>query len=285
MKMNQISRIRTPDLRLVGTWIVMLAALHLLPDSRASGIPEPSQLWYGTVWNQVGNQTVRVTSGQLVWECHPGDGGAPVILTTQLTNINDQFSFMLEVPCETVLPGLTLSVNALEVTIPPRIYAHTNLTLDGQPLFLTPGNLSLFAVERGRLEQIDLSMFRMEIDSDQDGLPDWWEDQYFAGQADPNVDPDGDGMNNLGEYKAGTDPLDDQSLFAFISIDPQAAGGVRIEWASTADRSYTVERSSRLMEGFSPIQTGLASTPPINTYLDTTANGTGPSFYRIQLEP
>ncbi len=46
-------------------------------------------------------------------------------------------------------------------------------------------------------------------DSDGDGLPDSWEEQYFSdllqGATD---DPDGDGDDNLAEYNAGTDPSD-----------------------------------------------------------------------------
>ncbi len=40
------------------------------------------------------------------------------------------------------------------------------------------------------------------IDSDGDGLPDWWEQTYFGGvrAADPGDDPDGDGLANLDEY-------------------------------------------------------------------------------------
>lgn len=46
-------------------------------------------------------------------------------------------------------------------------------------------------------------------DSDGDGLPDWWEMQYFGGlQYGANDDPDGDGYTNLEEFNAGTDPTD-----------------------------------------------------------------------------
>lgn len=44
-------------------------------------------------------------------------------------------------------------------------------------------------------------------DTDGDGLPDWWENQYFPGQdADPNADPDNDALTNLGEFLHDTDP-------------------------------------------------------------------------------
>ena len=43
--------------------------------------------------------------------------------------------------------------------------------------------------------------------SDTNGLPCWWELQYFGKTGvDPNADPDGDGLSNLQEYQWGTDP-------------------------------------------------------------------------------
>ncbi|HWX20795.1 MAG TPA: LamG-like jellyroll fold domain-containing protein [Candidatus Binatia bacterium] len=44
-------------------------------------------------------------------------------------------------------------------------------------------------------------------DSDGNGLPDAWEFRYFNRIGiDPNADPDGDGLSNMQEYQAGTDP-------------------------------------------------------------------------------
>lgn len=48
-----------------------------------------------------------------------------------------------------------------------------------------------------------------EEDTDSDGLPDWWEIQYFGDLSqDPCGDFDGDTLANLEEYEAGTDPTD-----------------------------------------------------------------------------
>ena len=45
-------------------------------------------------------------------------------------------------------------------------------------------------------------------DSDADGLPDWWEIHYFGNLSQgPTDDPDSDGLDNLAEYLAGSNPL------------------------------------------------------------------------------
>ena len=58
-------------------------------------------------------------------------------------------------------------------------------------------------------------------DSDHNGLPDAWENQYFGHiGVDPQADPDGDGLTNLQEYQQGTDPTDYYNgALTNISID------------------------------------------------------------------
>lgn len=53
------------------------------------------------------------------------------------------------------------------------------------------------------------SFFRPDVDSDNDGMPDWWELKYGLNPNDPSdaaKDLNGNGINNLTEYKLGLDP-------------------------------------------------------------------------------
>ncbi|MBR9703149.1 cell envelope integrity protein TolA, partial [Candidatus Woesearchaeota archaeon] len=61
------------------------------------------------------------------------------------------------------------------------------------------------------------------LDSDEDGLPDSWEEEHFGctNCADPNSDPDGDEYNNLEEYYGDSDPNDASSLPDSTSSVPE----------------------------------------------------------------
>ena len=51
--------------------------------------------------------------------------------------------------------------------------------------------------------------FTIDQDTDVDGIPDWWEMEYFGGPTNAvwSDDPDDDLLNNLQEFEHGTDPL------------------------------------------------------------------------------
>ena len=82
-------------------------------------------------------------------------------------------------------------------------------------------------------------------DTDKDGLPDEYEALYptFLNAADPADaarDQDGDGMSNLAEYIAGTDPAD---RLSFLKVESIRVGGEgsQLELYARSNRSYTIE--------------------------------------------
>ena len=240
---------------------------------------------YGVVKNtQMGG--LRQTFGTLTCEFRPLSGGSPVVSSTSLTNINDQFSYILVVPCETQIAGFPVSSNTLRLGT---AYGRGEILLDGTNVctFAEPSltNLALSATDRGLVQRIDLDVAFACEDEDPlpNGLPDCWERAFFGqtGQ-DANDDPDADGLANLAEYKAGTDPLDPTSRFAFINIQSLPEGGALIQWSSVTKHYYSIQRSGNLTLGFTNLVIGIAATPSLNSYTDATATGPGPYFYRIR---
>jgi hypothetical protein len=268
----------------------MLGCAWLVVIQRGvAGIPEPDLVWYGRVVTSAGGNTVRLTTGTLTWQIEPIAGGPAILIATSLTNINDQFSYVLRVPCESPEPGINASTNVINLTTPASRYRRLTVRLDGETLsFITASNEFAPALSaRGRSERIDLRLGAGMVDSDGDGLADAWELQHFGSlSAGPNGDPDGDGVNNLHEYRAGTNPNDPASRFAIVEIG-KVESGVSIRWSSQPDRTYRVRRSPTLLAppaSYTTVQSGLAATPPFNQLIDTAAGSSPTAFYIIEVE-
>ena len=104
-------------------------------------------------------------------------------------------------------------------------------------------------------------------DSDGDGLPDDWERWFFFSRTRANsaADDDHDGVDNLDEYLAGTDPTSSNSVFR-VTVRPTADGHVVVEWPSASNRLYRVDVSTNLAVGFNPEADNVPATPPLNVH-------------------
>jgi subtilisin family serine protease len=126
------------------------------------------------------------------------------------------------------------------------------------------------------------------VDTDGNGLPDWWEQEFFGRLTgtDPNADPDHDRASNLAEFLAGTNPTNFNSALRLIALRAAGTNGVVLEWPGVSGRYYRLLRATNLLNGFNTlVRTNLPATPPLNIVTDAPPASASPQFYRLELEP
>jgi 1,4-alpha-glucan branching enzyme len=138
-------------------------------------------------------------------------------------------------------------------------------------------------VSIGRYSVLFLSRSaRPDIDSDQDGLLNGWEQRYFGDPliASPTDDPDGDGMDNLHEQAADTNPLLASSVLKFLSIQP-AGTNLALNWIGGSAAKQLVEWAASPAGPWTAIFTNQPPTPITNSLVVPGASGA--SFFRIDI--
>jgi hypothetical protein len=120
-----------------------------------------------------------------------------------------------------------------------------------------------------------------------------WQLQYFmcvdCPQAAANADPDGDGMNNLQEFQAGTDPTNSKSVFHITSVTAQGSD-VQVTWTTVGGMSYVVQDASGYATNnfvdLSPLVFVPGNGESTTNYLDAGAITNGATrYYRVRLAP
>jgi hypothetical protein len=184
--------------------------------------------------------------------------------------------------------GLTgnASIGTLSVTLPANATSLSAYAIHFDHASASPNGLASFP-KQAKTGLITLS--NRSGSSYNDGIPDSWRLRYFLTLnnllSQTNADADGDGMNNLQEYLAGTDPTDPKSFFKNIGTDPSAAQQPQdcvISWPSASGKQYVIERSSSLSSpSWVPVSTN-SGTGTIMEFHDS--SGGGIRFYRVRVE-
>jgi hypothetical protein len=255
----------------------------------AQGLPEPSITYYGVVRSTSGGVTRRLTYGTLKWTIQETAGALPVVLTIPLTNINDQFCYVLRLPCETQLGTAAVSAGKLRLNTTGVSYNRSQVLINGSApaALVAPATPTVVyaSKDRGRYERIDLQVTIDCVDSDGNTVCDDWEVAYFGSLGtNLNEDTDGDGMSNYAEYLADTNPLDPNSRFAILEITSEAQGGATVKWSSITDRTYSVLRSEDLLGAYVPIATGIKALSNLTQFKDPGAVAGKVYFYRLMAE-
>ena len=96
------------------------------------------------------------------------------------------------------------------------------------------------------------------------------------------LDPDGDGMNSWQEWRAQTNPTNQESALRMLTPS-NGSGGLVLRWQSTSGVRYFIERGSALNSptSFSMLVTNVAGLGGTTEFSDTNVASPGRFFYRV----
>ncbi len=127
-----------------------------------AGLPEPSLVLYGKVLSV---SQELITSGYLEWEYTPAGGGTPVQVTATLglfEEDGEEFSYSVEIPCQSSTPESPAAAAALPLTATPRLYtreaeiAGVEGMADPKVYVVNPSDVWVSAGDRGEMTRIDV---------------------------------------------------------------------------------------------------------------------------------
>jgi subtilisin family serine protease len=150
-------------------------------------------------------------------------------------------------PLAAGIAALALSVNPSLTAAQIRTLMHSTCDRIGSVTYDGNGTNEFYGYGRvNAFKAVSGAMFL--LDSDGDGMPDYWEIAHGLNPHDPGdaaLDSDGDGFTNLQEYLAGTDPWNPNSLFKITGISATDVD-VTISFDTVSGKTYRVEYKDSL---------------------------------------
>jgi hypothetical protein len=277
--------------------IAALVALFGLPWFAHAGFSEPPIVYFGQVTNQVGRQTHPVLGGTIQWTITPSGNRPPIVVNGKLEALPGGFSYRIEVPVHKIAGGFDTSTGAITAG-PINTKFSVRIIVNGEPARIVrgEGGLDFSEKQRGKNARVDLTIARDFEDSDGDGLPDWWEDQFASlgfDKFNPNDaagDLNGDGVSNLQEYLNATDPGREFLTYPEWAAShqltgPDAGEGGDIDFDGVRNIvEFSLDTDPNLPDRALVEQRARASAVNLNRKLHLQMHGTLPAVRRVGIE-
>ena len=262
---NVISRLMSRVSRPTGlarpvACLLAMAALPSLAAITSPAVPKPPVVTYGLVRDEFG-APLADDAGALARLVKPDDGDTVYAQGVIAANVYRGMNYRLSLEIDSKGP---VRSRAVTVGTPMRV----KVLVDAAEQPLTP-NPNWTTPAAGTPQRRD---YTIGEDSDGDGLPDGWElwmmelnldydalnksDAELLAAFTPDGDADGDGLSNLAEFRAGTDPFLETDLFGISAFErlPEL-NVVAISFPTVRGRTYHVLMSETPGGGWSPVAT------------------------------
>ena len=269
---------------------ILLTSL-LIAAPLAAQVPTASHEIFGSIRNSLG---VPLTNGAFV---SLSSNGNRIVSGVVDSSIAPGRNYSVQIPMVTGEGTATQNGTALATGLP-----FTMSVLVGGQTFVPmefQGSVENIGVPGART-RVDLTL---GIDSDEDGLPDAWEQEIIdtvpgissLSDVTPEGDADNDGLTNRVEYIVGTYAFDRQAVLR-LEVMEVDDGIVKLQFLAAKGRTYSVQSSptlanftmqsfSRNADGSSPQVTFLSDRIQFVTiYVAEDVNTTAGSFYNLLVE-
>jgi hypothetical protein len=185
-----------------------------------------------------------------------------------------------------IVNGGGVSVNHLTYSDPTHLTVNVTVSpaalLGSRSVTITNPDFQAISSSTG------LITINASVDTDSDGIPDWWIQKYFghstgqfADQSRAGDDADGDSFTNLQEFHAHTDPRNAASTLRVTSVRREM-NDTYITFTSVTGKSYRVESKSQLTSpNWTIVADGLPGRDDTITIIDSSTIGSLQSFYRV----
>ncbi|HEY0369082.1 MAG TPA: M12 family metallopeptidase [Chthoniobacterales bacterium] len=143
----------------------------------------------------------------------------------------------------------------------------------------------------GNTSQFSAPVSATTTDSDGDAIPDSWMLAHFGhaigqvgDQSRANDDADGDGLTNLQEFLAGTDPQSAASKLRVISLS-ETAHDIALTFASVVGKTYRVDARDDWSAAWQLFEDGVVASGASTQIVDAGGRSALRRFYRVSIEP